>query len=154
VKKYILTILAGVTFFLYSKSQNPESGWFWSYKMNETHLDKATGKYEGMGWSETSTGEYAFKFTATEVTAYYEGWMGKKYKRQRTYSVINRKMVGTEGELTVYDYNLAYGNDTYKIIIKANNTEGYKGAQIQFLENINSEGFFEKQTIYRCTREF
>jgi hypothetical protein len=154
MKKYILTTLCVVTFFLYSKAQNPESGWFWSYKINETHLNKVTGKYEGMGWSETPTGEFAIKFTPTEVTIYYEGWMGSKYKRQRTFSITSKKMVGTEGKLTVYEYNLTYGNDIYKIIIKADNTEGYIGAQIQFFENVNSEGFFEKQTLYRCTREF
>lgn len=156
MKKIIYLVLLVLCFGLYARSQNPESGWFWSLEKNEFNLTKEGDslKYEGMGWSETPSGKYAFKFSETSVSVYFNGFMGQSYTSAKEYSVTNRKMIGVEDDFTLYEYFAFFRNEKARFLIKVSNKEEYKSAYIFFYEDMDSDGRFKKRTIYSCVRQY
>jgi hypothetical protein len=137
-------------------AQNPESGWFWSVEKNESKLvhDRDSLKYDGMGWSETPTGKYAFEFSEKTVLFHENGFMGENYIATRTYNVSSRRMLGVEDDYTVYEYLADYAGETDRWIVKVLNKDEYKTAFIFLYENPNKEGHYDNKTIYTCVRQY
>jgi hypothetical protein len=150
-----ITFLTFLLFaFINCKAQNPETGWFWSLKMNESVLNKSSGKYEGMGWSETSTGKYAFEFSSTYVTVYSDGWMGKNYRENHYYAVDSRKMVDQTDEITTYLYATHFQGKDVQFIVKVINSNEYKLANIFIYEDLIVANNYEKVRVFTCSRQY
>ena len=137
-------------------AQNPESGSFWSVEKNENKLvrDGDSVKYEGMGWSETPSGKYAFEFSEKTILFHENGFMGENYIGTRTYNVSSRKMLGAEDDFTVYEYLADYAGEKDRWIVKVLNKDEYKEAFIFLYENPNKAGYYDNKTIYSCVRQY
>lgn len=149
-----MTLIFLLTFYLNVNAQNPETGWFWSLRMEKQVLDTITGKFEGMGWSETKTGKYAFEFSENTVMFYIYGFMGIDYEEIKYYSVINRKRIEDKSEYSTYEYNvkeMPNGEDEKFIVQASVNNE--KLAMISYYQEAPKD-VYTKITSFMCIKKY
>jgi len=151
--RYIILLLFFIITSIICKSQTPEAGWFWSLRKQQLNRN-SEGEFKGMGWEETPTGKYAFEFSDSVVIIYSNGWMGKDYKKQERYPVIQRERVSEDDNgYSVYEYFATYkGEPTVKFLVQVKN-DNYDLAFISVYDTfINNK--FMKVISYGCSRKY
>ncbi len=151
--KKLFILLFAIMNFHYSFAQNPENGAFWSFEMCEETLNVPKWKYEGMGFSETASGQYAFVFEKDKVTVYYDGFLGQGYKRNKVFPITSRNVMSEEKDWTEYGYFYELNNEIkYAFTIRVSNND-YNIAVIEQLEEF-IKNVAHKKTTFKVTRKF
>mgnify|MGYP001450522037 CR=1 FL=1 len=134
IKLFITTALVLFTSY-YLEAQNPESGAFWSLSTADETLNEQTNSYEGMGYTDTPSGKYAFVFTNNKVSVYYNGFLGENYERKKDFPITFRKMYEENDVVAKYKYECTRNGITdYSFEIHVSK-ENYNVAIVYFCED-------------------